>query len=160
MPPSINSKLLRLSAKPSQSLEVVMDQKKPDTETPKRRSKRLAELARLEMLRQRKIAHGGHETEGGTMVLVPPKVEVLSLANSDYDSNYLDFLSEMEVGAKDSPPNTLPVPLKIEADEWDSSHVPLIPALPWTEPPSPPGPLALTPQEDPQLDETVPHTDK
>nr|GMC82685.1 hypothetical protein Iba_chr04bCG15670 [Ipomoea batatas] len=70
-----------------------MDQKKPDTETPKRRSKRLAELARLEMLRQRKIAHGGHETD------------------------YMDFLSEMEVGAKDSPPNTLPVPLKIEADE-------------------------------------------
>nr|GMC71054.1 hypothetical protein Iba_scaffold61485CG0110 [Ipomoea batatas] len=96
------------------------------------------------MLRKRKIAHGGHETgdtwddpllilsneEGGTMVLVPPKVEVLSPANSDYDSNYLDFLSEMEVGAKDSPPNTLPVPLKIEADEWDSSHVHLIPALP------------------------------
>nr|GMC84736.1 hypothetical protein Iba_chr04cCG14450 [Ipomoea batatas] len=96
------------------------------------------------MLRQRKIAHGAHETgdtwddplsvpsneEGATMVLVPPKEEILSPANSDYDSDYLDFLSEMEVCTKDSSPNTLPVPLKIEADEWDSSHAPLIPALP------------------------------
>nr|GMD39455.1 hypothetical protein Iba_chr09fCG13700 [Ipomoea batatas] len=100
------------------------------------------------MLHQRKIAHGCHEVgdtwedplsipsdeEKGAVVLVPPKAEVFSPANSDYDSDYLDFLAEMEAVAENPATNTSPVLLKVEATDLNFFLAPPVPALPWTDP--------------------------
>nr|GLL39644.1 uncharacterized protein LOC109166971 [Ipomoea trifida] len=87
---------------------------------PSRRSLRLAEQARQEMLRQRKIVHGGHEVgdthedpllipldeEKEAVTLSPPKAEVNSPFNPNYDSDYQEFLTEFL--ADDSLGNTPP----------------------------------------------------
>nr|GLL44944.1 uncharacterized protein LOC109166971 [Ipomoea trifida] len=81
--------------------------KKGTAGPPSRRSLRLAEQARQEMLRQRKIAHGGHEVgdthedplfipsdEDQEMeVPPPPEAEVGSLLNPKYDSDYVEWNS-------------------------------------------------------------------
>nr|GMC77893.1 uncharacterized protein LOC109166971 [Ipomoea batatas]GMC78633.1 uncharacterized protein LOC109166971 [Ipomoea batatas] len=82
--------------------------KKGDAGPPSRRSLRLAEQARQEMLRQRKLAHGGHEvgdtpedplpipSDEEKEVTPPPPLEarVGSPLNPDYDSDYVEFLTE------------------------------------------------------------------
>nr|GLL33545.1 uncharacterized protein LOC109166971 [Ipomoea trifida] len=94
--------------------------KKGTAGPPSRRSLRLAEQARQEMLRQRKIAHGGHEVgdthedplfipsdEDQEMeVPPPPEAEVGSPLNPKYDSDYVEFL--MEFLADDSLGDTPP----------------------------------------------------
>nr|GMD06377.1 hypothetical protein Iba_chr06bCG15460 [Ipomoea batatas] len=72
-----------------------MTKKKKDSAgPPSRRSLRLIEQARQEMLRQRKLAHGGHEGKVG------------SPSNPDYDSDYAEFLAEFlaDDSLGDTPP--------------------------------------------------------
>nr|GMD47345.1 uncharacterized protein LOC109166971 [Ipomoea batatas] len=85
-----------------------------------RLSRNLTNSARQEMLRQRKIAHGGHEVgdtnedpllipsdeEKEAVILSPPKAEVDSPFNPNYDSDYQEFLTEFL--ADDSLGNTSP----------------------------------------------------
>lgn len=118
-------------------------------DTPRRRSKRLAEHVRLETLHQRKIAHGRHEVgdtqedplfipsdeEKEVVVLLLPKSEVSSPVNPDYVSDYLDFLVEMEAMVEEPPANTPPKPLQAATPDVSSSQTP-VPTLPWTDPPS------------------------
>nr|GLL27395.1 uncharacterized protein LOC109166971 [Ipomoea trifida] len=94
--------------------------KKGDASPPSRRSLRLAEQARQEMLRQRKLAHGGHEVgdtpedplhipsdEEKEVAPSPPlEAEVGSPLNPDYDSDYVEFLTEFlaEDSLGDTPP--------------------------------------------------------
>nr|GMC61256.1 U5 small nuclear ribonucleoprotein 40 kDa protein isoform X2 [Ipomoea batatas] len=103
---------------------------------------------RQEMLRQRKIAHGGHEV-GDThedpllipsdekkeaVISSPPKAEVDSPFNPNYDSDYQEFLTEFL--ADDSLGNTPPSsPLAATPD----IIFPITPsAAPEADPPSPP----------------------
>nr|GMD47248.1 hypothetical protein Iba_chr10eCG11090 [Ipomoea batatas] len=100
-----------------------------------------------EMLRQRKIAHGGHEVgdthedpllipsdeEKEAVILSPPKAEVDSPFNPNYDSDYQEF---QEFLADDSLGNTPPTsPLAATP----GTNFPITSsAAPEVDPPSPP----------------------
>nr|GMD74913.1 DExH-box ATP-dependent RNA helicase DExH12-like [Ipomoea batatas] len=115
--------------------------------------------ARLEARRQQKIDHGGHEVgdtqedplyipsdeEKEVVVRLPPKSEVSSPVNPDYDSDYLDFLAEMEVMAEESSANIPPTPPQMARPDASPSPT-LVPALSWIDPPSPltPTPSSVT----------------
>nr|GMC89510.1 hypothetical protein Iba_chr04eCG20090 [Ipomoea batatas] len=121
-------------------------------DTPKRRSKRLAEQARLESLRQRKIAHRGHkigdtqedplfiplDEEKEVVVLLPPKSKVSSPVNPDYDSDYQEFLAEFL--ADEPPVIALPTPPPAAKPDASPSQTPA-PTSPWIDPPSPLNPV-------------------
>nr|GLL27003.1 uncharacterized protein LOC109166971 [Ipomoea trifida]GLL35238.1 uncharacterized protein LOC109166971 [Ipomoea trifida] len=98
-----------------------MTKKKKDSAgPPSRRSLRLIEQARQEMLRQRKLAHGGHEVgdtsedplpipsdeEKEVTPPPPPEGKVGSPSNPDYDSDYAEFLAEFlaDDSLGDTPP--------------------------------------------------------
>nr|GMC49266.1 uncharacterized protein LOC109166971 [Ipomoea batatas] len=113
---------------------------------PSRRSLRLAEQAQQKMLRQRKIAHGGHEVgnthedpllipsdeEKEVAVPPPPETEVGSPFNPNYDSDYLEFLTEFL--ADDSLRNTPPA-----SPVTPDTVFPVIPSAAFeVDPPSPP----------------------
>nr|GLL17145.1 uncharacterized protein LOC109154734 [Ipomoea trifida] len=97
-----------------------MTKKKGNAGPPSRRSLHLAEQARQEMLRQRKLAHGGHEV-GDTFedpLPIPsdeekeetppplPGAKIGSPMNPDYDSDYVEFLTEFlaDDSLGDTPP--------------------------------------------------------
>nr|GMC82610.1 DExH-box ATP-dependent RNA helicase DExH12 [Ipomoea batatas] len=121
-------------------------------DTPKRRSKRLAEQARLESLRQRKIAHRGHkigdtqedplfiplDEEKEVVVLLPPKSKVSSPVNPNYDSDYQEFLAEFL--ADEPPVIALPTPPPAAKPDASPSPTPA-PTSPWIDPPSPLNPV-------------------
>nr|GMC92345.1 hypothetical protein Iba_chr05aCG10170 [Ipomoea batatas] len=106
------------------SIPFVTMKRGDSNDTPRRRSKCLVEQARIETLRQWKITHRGHEVrdtqedplfipsdeEMEVVVRLPPKSEVSSPVNPDYDSNYLDFLAKMEAMAEETPANIPPTP--------------------------------------------------
>nr|GLL46786.1 uncharacterized protein LOC109166971 [Ipomoea trifida] len=98
-----------------------MTKKKKDSAgPPSRRSLRLIEQARQEMLRQRKLAHGGHEVgdtsedplpipsdeEKEVTPPPPPKGKIGSPSNPNYDSDYAEFLAEFlaDDSLGDTPP--------------------------------------------------------
>nr|GMD70624.1 uncharacterized protein LOC109166971 [Ipomoea batatas] len=94
--------------------------KKDSAGPPSRRSLRLIEQARREMLRQRKLAHGGHEVgdtsedplpipsdeEKEVTPPPPPEGKIGSPSNPDYDSDYAEFLAEFlaDDSLGDTPP--------------------------------------------------------
>nr|GLL46209.1 uncharacterized protein LOC109166971 [Ipomoea trifida] len=120
--------------------------KKSDAGPPSRRSLRLAEQARQEMLRQRKLAHGGHEvgdtpedplpipSDEEKEVTPPPPLEarVGSPLNPDYDSDYVEFLTEFlaDDSLGDTPPASPATP---------DTAFPFTPSVAFeVDPPSPP----------------------
>nr|GMD08100.1 ubiquitin-conjugating enzyme 28 [Ipomoea batatas] len=94
--------------------------KKGNVGPPSRRSLRLIEQARQEMLRQRKLAHGGHEVGDTSEDPLPipsdeekevtppplPEGKIGSPLNPDYDSDYAEFLAEFlaDDSLGDTPP--------------------------------------------------------
>nr|GMD82625.1 DExH-box ATP-dependent RNA helicase DExH12-like [Ipomoea batatas] len=85
------------------------------------------------------------DEEKEVVVRLPPKSEVSSPVNPDYDSDYLDFLVEMEAMAEESPANIPPTPPQMARPDASPSPT-LVPALSWTDPPSPltPTPSSVT----------------
>nr|GLL21397.1 uncharacterized protein LOC109166971 [Ipomoea trifida] len=97
-----------------------MTKKKGDAGPPSRRSLRLAEQARQEMLRQRKLAHGGQEVGDTSEDPLPipsdeekeatppslPGAKIGSPLNPDYDSDYVEFMTEFlaDDSLGDTPP--------------------------------------------------------
>nr|GLL27364.1 hypothetical protein Itr_chr05CG14630 [Ipomoea trifida] len=79
------------------------------------------------------------------VVRLPPKSEVSSPVNPDYDSDYLDFLAKMEAMAEETPANIPPTPPQVAMPDASPSST-LFPALLWTDPPYPltPTPSSVT----------------
>nr|GLL31498.1 uncharacterized protein LOC109166971 [Ipomoea trifida] len=115
--------------------------KKDSAGPPSRRSLRLIEQARREMLRQRKLAHGGHEVgdtsedplpipsdeEKEVTPPPPPEGKVGSPSNPDYDSDYAEFLAGFlaDDSLGDTPPASPVTPdTTFPASEVDRSSPP------------------------------------
>nr|GME07503.1 uncharacterized protein LOC109166971 [Ipomoea batatas] len=117
-PSTINISPLRKQT--SLSITLMTKKKKDSAGLPSRRSLRLIEQARQEMLRQRKLAHGGHEVgdtsedplpipsdeEKEVTPPPPPEGKIGSPSNPDYDSDYAEFLAEFlaDDSLGDTPP--------------------------------------------------------
>nr|GMD60130.1 DExH-box ATP-dependent RNA helicase DExH12-like [Ipomoea batatas] len=78
------------------------------------------------------------DEEHEVVVWLPPKLEVSSPVNPDYDYDYQEFLAEFL--AEETPVNTPPTPPQMVKPD---TSFPLIPTTsPWIDPPSPPSPMS------------------